>query len=55
MPQFLPLFHLPSIVWCLTTISLTLVYLQNVSLPLILSQKWARTQLLFTATPALRA
>ncbi len=51
MPQFLPAFHLPAIAWTLTLLALLLLFLQNVSLPLILGQKWARTQLLFHVTP----
>ncbi len=53
MPQFLPAFHLPALVWTLLLLAATLLLLQNVSLPLILSQKLARMQLLFRATPAL--
>ena len=38
-------------VWTLVLLSLLLLYLQNVSLPLILGQKLARLQLLFRMTP----
>ena len=50
MPQFLPAFHLSAMVWTLVLLSLLLLYLQNVSLPLILGQKLARLQLLFRMT-----
>jgi hypothetical protein len=50
MPQFLPYFHLSAITWGLVMFTLILIYFQNVSLPLILSQKLARAQLLFYFT-----